>query len=686
VQVPDPALATTEEFAPGVNGSVETLVIDGEEVTYEVVDGIAVAQGDIVLGDAVTLREMFGPSADAPRTVTCNFGFATDFACARWTDGVIGYSFANDWGDDDEDERMRNIIIDAMEEWETHTGIRFEERTTGEFLQFRDGDGCSSTIGRAVITGFDSQSITLNNTGCDDIGRAMHEIGHAIGLYHEQSRDDRDDWVVVDLGRVQDFKLHNFWKYGAFANDVGGYDYDSIMHYERWAFARNRDACEDGVLSECTVRPLDEDAAIGQRDHLSERDILGAYTLYPPEYEIVGASPGDTGDRFVLALDYSTEAPDPARIVWHTNLDPEPIGTGHSVDLRASDVEPGINLITASFVVADQVVTSRSILLNFENGEPTVTLTTPGGELEFAAGQVVTVAASVTDAEDGSCSPDVCTYNWLPTPSFSPFDGPIASYVFDDPGLHDIGVAVVDDGGAVGTAVITIEVVDTPPTVTLFMPTTPVSVPEGSSVLVDAIGHDPNAAGAGELPCSALTWTSSDPADTFSAAVPVFGCTRRLVPAGPGPRVVSVVATDEAGSQSDPATVDVTVDACGDVCPPAAYLSLGPPHDGSAYFLEFQTEVYIFLGDDDYEVLEATLVARRAGEADIPLYDRSVLAEPGEPDLFGIGLTLLSYLGSWSNCVEVDGFREYDLVLTATGADGLVTTDVHTITVGCTLI
>lgn len=63
------------------------------------------------------------------------------------------------------------------------------------------------------------------------VGIAIHEMLHALGQWHEQSRTDRDNhlnmrWDILGMSR------QGGANYGKFdTRDYYPYDYESIMHY-----------------------------------------------------------------------------------------------------------------------------------------------------------------------------------------------------------------------------------------------------------------------------------------------------------------------------------------------------------------------------------------------------------------------------------------------------------------------
>ncbi|NTX09847.1 FG-GAP repeat protein [Myxococcus sp. CA056] len=216
-----------ERAFPGRTGEVRRAnfqVAGGPRaLAYERIDGERVFQGDILLPPEVPARELSALSVEAQGAVSTR-------AMTRWPGGVVPYTV---------DAALPNIgrVTAALAQWEALTPIRFVPRTTqSDYVTFRPGTGCSSHVGR--IGG--QQFVTLA-PGCTT-GSTLHEVGHTLGLWHEQARTDRDRNVVIHFENIEAGYAHAFETFaqeGAAGRNLGPYGLDSLMHYAPEAFSAN---------------------------------------------------------------------------------------------------------------------------------------------------------------------------------------------------------------------------------------------------------------------------------------------------------------------------------------------------------------------------------------------------------------------------------------------------------------
>jgi acylphosphatase len=223
-------------------------------VQYSVSDGQAIFEADIVLGSIEEMERL-----DEELTSGGVAGVIVTGAQFRWPGGVIPFTIDPNLPD-------QNRVTESIAHWHERTNVRLVPRTNQpNFVTFRPGSGCSSSVGMRG----GQQFINLA-AGCDR-GSTIHEIGHAAGLWHEQSREDRDTFVRINWANIQAGMEHNFNQHVTDGDDVGAYDFGSIMHYPTWAFSRN---------GQPTIEALGGQA-IGQRTGLSAGDVQAINFMYP---------------------------------------------------------------------------------------------------------------------------------------------------------------------------------------------------------------------------------------------------------------------------------------------------------------------------------------------------------------------------------------------------------------------
>jgi len=157
----------------------------------------------------------------------------------RWPNGVVYY----DWIGQNWTQDYMDMLNDAFRMIEKHTCIKFVKHTNEpNFINIVDGGSCSSELVGMSGVRQRLSLMTLDEKGgtCWGIGTVMHELLHAVGLWHEQMRYDRDDYLDV---HPENYGGAEFQFKKVFANVSSTYDvpynYRSIMQYTAWSFSTN---------------------------------------------------------------------------------------------------------------------------------------------------------------------------------------------------------------------------------------------------------------------------------------------------------------------------------------------------------------------------------------------------------------------------------------------------------------
>ncbi|XP_031572670.1 meprin A subunit beta-like [Actinia tenebrosa] len=164
-------------------------------------------------------------------------------------------------------------IQQAIAEFHKHTCVKFVPRKNEKnWIKFVKKSGCYSSVGK-IYWKRGGQDVSIGQ-GCARKGIIMHELLHALGFWHEQSRPDRDQYVKVLWENIARGKKHNFDKYGHGKIDrlKAAYDLGSIMHYGKYEFSRNGKPTIESISN--------PNQQLGQRNGFSQTDIFEVNALY----------------------------------------------------------------------------------------------------------------------------------------------------------------------------------------------------------------------------------------------------------------------------------------------------------------------------------------------------------------------------------------------------------------------
>jgi astacin len=200
----------------------------GMPVTYTIENGKAIFQGDIVLEKVEPI--------DPQRPLPPSFGI--DYSQYLWlktgSQYQIPYVVAAGSGD------TANLNAAITQFNSTFSNIQFVAYTNQtDYVSFyfdpnNFSGECEAIVGRA---GGEQQ---VGGSAACTVATILHEMGHTVGLWHEQSRPDRNTYVSVNYGNLIKGSIGNFNQIYDNAQTFGTYfDYASIMEYPAFSFSRN---------------------------------------------------------------------------------------------------------------------------------------------------------------------------------------------------------------------------------------------------------------------------------------------------------------------------------------------------------------------------------------------------------------------------------------------------------------
>ena len=258
-----------DDNVTGVEGETrrgKLLLDDQPIVDFIELDGMYLVDGDMLYPKELIL-ELPDGADDIAVSQSSLLGVKKPL---RWPNGRIPFVF-----DPDVSLWMRARIKEGMAMWETTTPVRFVPRTgQDDYLYLRTWNrSYSYAVGGYLQRGAQTVMIQTGLSAGTTAGLAAHELGHGMGLKHEQMRLDRDDYVTVHFDNIKPGFKSNFRKTTS-AVAFGEYNVRSIMHYGSFFFSAN---------GKPTLTRKDGSTFRANFDHPTKRDSAGVTEMYGDE-------------------------------------------------------------------------------------------------------------------------------------------------------------------------------------------------------------------------------------------------------------------------------------------------------------------------------------------------------------------------------------------------------------------
>ncbi len=227
--------------APADAPEFYTGTYNGKPVTYQIINGFAVVEGDMVIGE-VSRTERAGrrtrPNSGDRQTVSEKFyprSNTVNLASNLWpkVGGIVTVPYVTTKGSATMTAAINafNSLFSGQFKWVPRTNQRGYVDIN---LDNQSLNSCYATLG--YTGGKENLQGVLN--GCN-VSAMLHEMGHIMGFAHEQSRTDRNSYLFLNFNNIAPASQSQYTQDFSSTMDLGLYDYSSLMEYGPRGFTRN---------------------------------------------------------------------------------------------------------------------------------------------------------------------------------------------------------------------------------------------------------------------------------------------------------------------------------------------------------------------------------------------------------------------------------------------------------------
>jgi hypothetical protein len=221
------ATATAQKKPPTANPT-RAGIFRGHRVTYQIIKGRMITEGDIALDH---IAQKLPENGIHP-------GATLDYLQYLWPKVGSVYQIAytidpasGDVSNINSAISAYNSIFSGIIQWVPQT-------SETDYVDFDLNPSDTSGVGNSYIGRVGGEQLIWGSGSCT-VPTLLHEMGHATGMWHEQSRPDRNNYVTVLFANMINAEDTNSAQQFDDMQAPTLYDWSSLMHYSAWQFTKN---------------------------------------------------------------------------------------------------------------------------------------------------------------------------------------------------------------------------------------------------------------------------------------------------------------------------------------------------------------------------------------------------------------------------------------------------------------